>query len=135
MGLEVGQRVEAEIIGNGIRTLGDKDAISIKFEAEGETGESLIFLTPKSMGIARAKLKLCGFNADTESLAVLVENPTRLAGRKIPIEVDEYKGRMQFVIPMSDAPSKKRVAELDAQMKKAKGGNQPDAIEEDSIPF
>jgi len=133
MPLEAGQRTSGVIVGNTIRTLGDKDAIAIKFEADGQTEEALIFLTPKSMGIARAQLRVCGFNPD-EGLVELIKNPTRLAGRQIPIEVEEYNNRLQFRIPTASAPNASRIAELDKAIKAAKKDGEAEIAEED-IPF
>ena len=48
------------ITSHSLRVIGDKDAVSVNCNTDyGATCQALIFLTDKSMGIARQQLKAC----------------------------------------------------------------------------
>lgn len=122
MGVEIGRTYQGLILRNGIKTLGPNEAVEIIIEIpdEGEEGTALIFLTEKSMPIARQQLRICGFDPDAMDLQLLMENPRLLAGKPIPVEIEEYKNRAQWRIPTSSAPNKKRVSVLAQQLRAAK---------------
>jgi len=121
---------EAEILDHTIREIGDKDAVSLQCQIGDEITEVLIWLTEKSMGIARRQLDLCGFDVDTNFLTRLIAEPTLLAGKRISVIVEEYKGKLRAAILLDPTPSKKRLAEMTAQLRAAKKTE-----EEEGLPF
>lgn len=149
--METGMRYQSKIVCNGIRTINDKDAISITFETnEGECGEALIWVTERSVPMAKAALKACGFDAATQQMADLIEDPVLLQGNAVTIEADEYNGKQTFRVVIPDAPSAKRLKELQGLFGKPKTSGKPAQArtpaavpvnqsegesDEDSIPF
>lgn len=133
MALEIG-RHEVRITSNSIGTFGDKDAVVLQFEtASGDEGRVLIFLTPKAMGIARASLKLAGFDCDTQSLTELLTNPELLTDKMIPVLVEDWNGKMRAQIALRSAPEVKTVNRYQDMLRKAKKSD--DAVAEDDLPF
>src|SRR6185436_6956658 len=117
MALEIG-RFDVEIQSHSLRTIGDKDAASIVFKtAGGEEGRALIFLTERSMGIARRSLKLCGLDLDKCSLADLQINQTLLAGNHVWVLIEEWNGKMRAQIDTNGAPEEARIKQLDKMLK------------------
>ena len=72
--------------------------VNLKMElTTGENVYSRIFITEKSMGIARARLKKCGFDVDAQELADIEQNSDLLTGNQVPVDVYEemYMGKNQ----------------------------------------
>ena len=129
---------KARIVSHTIREIGDKEAAVIRFEHPcGEVVEALVFMTVKSMNMARAQLKRCGFDPDTQELDELVEKPTLLAGNLVEILVEEYKGKRQAKINLNEALGKTRLKSLSLALRHAKNKNDDDAPPPagDDIPF
>lgn len=130
----------ATIDENDIRAAGSGTEfvyLRVVFEND-ETMPIQIWLTEKAMGMARAQLRQCGFDADKDSLAVLSENNAFLRGRKVPVEVytEEYKGRETLKAKIqTNAVSKKRIESL-GKMLRSSGREEPiSMVPEDDIPF
>ena len=101
--------IKGTILSHRTKMLGDKLVVALQCETEeGEQCFANVFITPKSAGMARRALKTCGFDIDAQPLSVLDENPTLLSGRKVPLLVDEWNGRMTISIDL-DARAEKAV--------------------------
>lgn len=89
-----------------------------------------VWLTEKSMGIARKSLKAMGFDIDTFDLSHLQENHTLLAGNKCKIDIqldDQGKElRVKWINPLGDTPSKQVFDNLTQQLRTVKKANGPD---------
>lgn len=127
--LSVG-KFDAEIVCHTIRAIGEKEAVSITVRIGEDETEAMIWMTEKSMGIARQSLKLCGFHPDAMSLCDLEDNPTLLAGKHVVVLVEPYNGRMKASILLNPTPPKARMKELDAALKAAKKNG-----EDEDMPF
>lgn len=135
MALEIG-RTQATIESNTITTINDKEVVQLTFTtAAGDAIRGNIWLSPKAMGMARRCLKLCGFDADKQSLCELDADPNLLQGNKLTIEIEEYNGTLQAKIPTSEAPPKKRLLELDKALREVKKANVPAVEADEDIPF
>lgn len=143
---EPGTRLQAKIVRAAPREIGTKDAIEVKAElASGELVSALIFLTQAAANMARAQLKACGFDADTQSLAALLNNDQLLAGNFVEIEADEYNGKPQWKIVTGKPVPKSRLAGHDSMLRAAKERdatepvaaaiNEPPPFTDDDIPF
>lgn len=119
-----------KIISHTVRGIGDKDAVSIQAQMDdGETLDVLVWLTNKSMGIARRALGLCGFDCDKQSICDLADNPRLLAGRRVDILVEEYNGKLRGQILLDPATPQAKMRQFDAELRAAK------KADEDDIPF
>jgi len=87
---------------------------------EGDETQCMIWLTEKAMGIARAQLRLCGFDIDKQNLSVLQDEPFLLAGKTVPIITEDFKGNLRSTIMLNSAPGKKRCHELTTMLRAAK---------------
>lgn len=72
--------------------------IFVNFKLELATGEkvySKVYITEKSYGIARARLKKAGFDVDTQELSDIEADPSLLAGNEVLVDVteEEYNGK------------------------------------------
>ena len=127
-------RHKATILKNDVRAAGTgTEFVYLLLEnAEGEKIASQIWFSKKSMNIAKAQLRACGFDTHSESLLLLKENPKHLAGKKVDIDVEEeeYRGQSQVKarIVTENNISNKRISQLDGLLK----GSEK---EEDDIPF
>lgn len=130
--LELGPH-EGTIQSHRSRILGGKEAISILCAVGDEQAEAIIFLTEKSLGMARAALKLCGFDIDKQDLLHLDMSPTLLAGRKVPLMVGEYNGKTQVKIDINQRIDKATLGNLTKQLRSVKKAAQP--APDDDIPF
>jgi len=137
-----GEKLTAKIVKTYVREIGDKDAVEIRAELpSGEVIGALIFLTPKAASMARAQLKSCGFDADTQSLADLANNDHLLDGNLIDVESDEYNGKIQWKIRTGVPVPKGRMKAHDDMLRAAKdrGGEVTSAasaaIASDDLPF
>lgn len=111
---------KGRILSNTVKDINAKVAVSLSVEADGDATEVLIFITDKSMGIARRQLKLCGFNVDTQELEELEDSPKLLAGREIPLVVDYYKGKLQAQIDTNVKPERTAMQAAMAGLRSAK---------------
>jgi hypothetical protein len=138
MALEIG-RTTATIEGNAILMRGDKETVSlILTTASGDSIRATVWLTPKAMGMARGQLKVCGYDVDKQSLCELDADPNLLAGKTIPIEIEEYAGTLQAKVCTSEAPSNKRMKELDKALRDVKKDRAPinqSSDGDEDIPF
>ncbi len=134
MALEIG-RYDVRITRNEISTLADKDAVILSFEtASGDTGRAVIYLTPKSMGIARACLKIAGFDCDAGDLTELITKPELLAGRTLPVLVEEYNGKMRAQVALNSAPGLPQVKKYQEALRNVKKAGSDDD-DPSSLPF
>lgn len=129
-----------EILSHDIRNIGDKEAVVlVALLPDGDTTDVLIFLTEKSMGIARRSLRLCGFDPDKQSLSDLTDNPELLKGRKVSILAEEWNGKIRANIMLNPEPTKKRVHALDSMLRAAKSDNEdpipPATSTDEDLPF
>ena len=146
MAWELDSRHLATIEKNGVRDLGGTPAVSIFLQADnGERGEALIWLTPKSMGMARQSLKMCGFDVDKREISELDVDRKTLEGNRVAIYIDEYNGKPQVRIDTSAAPAKSVMAQITQALREAKKsddpsgeigyGDPPPVTDDDNIPF
>lgn len=87
---------------------------------------SKVYLTKAAMGIARAKLKACGFDIDKQPLRLLDEQPELLQGTHIEVEVTEevYNNKPYTKCEIVTGFGKVDAAKLDElteQLRAAKG--------------
>lgn len=126
-------KYQATIEENDLRFAGTgTEFVFLRVSIEGDSIPVQIWLSDKAMNMARAQLKLCGFEFGKDKLASLLEDPKYLAGRPIPVEIyeEEYNGKTNLKARIVTASlTKKRVAELD---KKFTSGSSDD---NDDIPF
>jgi len=129
----------ATIQENDLRaTVGGTNFVHLMVEVEEEGRIAIqIWLTENASNMARAQLKVCGFDVDGESLEVLLDNKTHLKGKEIPIsvELDEYKGKetLKARVRTMGKVAKKQIKVLDKLLQKKKGSASD--VEEDDIPF
>lgn len=126
------------IVDHVFRTINEKEILDITFDVDGEPIGGAIWFTDKSMSMARGQLKVCGFDSSKESLATLDANPKHLSGRKVPIEIEDYNGRLQAKVITSEGPTKKRLAELDKALRSVKKDTttlHASSEGDDDIPF
>lgn len=132
---------DATIIKNGISaTRTGTPYAFVRCGVDGEEVPCTIWLTDKAMGMARAALRKCGFDVDTEDLDELRANPQLLAGNKVQIEVeDKEKYGLQGSIVLGSIP-KSRISELTKKLRDAKRNGHdedpvPAASDDSGIPF
>lgn len=90
-----------------------------------------IWMTEKSMNIAKKELKECGFDAQAHSIMALEENRHLLAGNKVEIEIEVNGNYINGKIPLGSAKLEKSMAsKLDAMLRSSK-----DETPSDDIPF
>lgn len=137
-------RQKAEILSTKLRcTQRGTDFVAIAVMVGDEQGEISVWLTHKSMSMARAQLAVCGFDIEKHGLEVLEEQPELLRGTVIPVDIEDevYNGKTtrKILIAMKDKPDPARIAKLSDEMRKAKMPNMEAASiedpDEDSIPF
>lgn len=137
-------RQKAEIISTKLRcTQRGTDFVSISVMVGDEQGEISVWLTHKSMGMARAQLAICGFDIEKQGLEVLEEQPELLRGKVIPVDVEDetYNGKTtrKILVAMKDKADPAHIAKLSEEMRKAKAPNMEaapiDEPSDDGIPF
>lgn len=134
-------KYEVEILENGVRNLGGKTAVSlIVADERGDEGEVLIFVTPKSAKMARAQLKVCGFNVDNYPIEVLDSEKDLLKGHRIPVIAETYNGRVSIKVNMQGPPPKSAMESATAMLREAKKGEEtfedtPPTPDDDECPF
>lgn len=114
-------KYEVEILENGVRSLGGKPAVALVVADErGDEGEVLIFVTPKSANMARAQLKVCGFDVDHYPIEVLADDRELLKGHRIPVVAEMYNGRVSIKVNMQGPPPKAVMEDATAMLRAAK---------------
>lgn len=80
-------------------------SITVKFCIENVAGEQEaiwgdIWLSEAALGMARQRLKACGFDVDKEDVGILDSNRNHLSGRKVQIEVveEEFNGQTRLKV-------------------------------------
>lgn len=90
---------EGEVVETAVVSLGQNatPAVRVYLRVNGESLDAVVWLTEKSMPMARAQLKLIGFDPDRQSMDELDEKPKLLAGRKCPVRIveDDYNGKLR----------------------------------------
>ncbi len=124
MSLDIGRRYLATIRSHRLRTLGDKAAVEIVADTEDGPAIPLIWLTEKAAGMARAQLRVCGFDVDARDMWELDDNHELLSGNMIPVDIEEYNGKAQARIPTSDTPTKKAISVVQTALRAAKKDNE-----------
>lgn len=80
--------------------------------------------TKTAIRMARATLRLCGFDPDTQDVTALDENPHLLKGNKIPVRVSqkEYQGKFydNYDIALPRGVDKKQASALTSALRAAK---------------
>jgi len=118
------------ILEHTVRGVGDKDAVALQVQTdEGDNLEVLVWLTSKSMGIARRALALCGFDCDKESLCDLADNRRLLAGKRVDILIEEWNGKLRGQILLNPATPKGKMRQFDLELRAAR------KAEEEDLPF
>lgn len=88
-----------------------------------DTITSRIYLTDASMGIARNRLKVMGFDVDARSVQELQDNPILLAGHEVELLVTQNGSYMN--VEKISAPRKPKeasfISQLDKALRDAKG--------------
>lgn len=134
MAIEAGKQTVV-IQSNELVELAGKDAVKLSCETVGNEPESIdvvIWITEKSAGIARAALKICGFNVDEEDFQVLADNSDRLKGKEISVLVEEWGDRLRAQIVLNTTPTKKRIGEIQGLLRDVKKGS---SSEGEALPF
>ena len=127
---------EAEIVENSVREFGTKSAVVLLVTTDsGANGEVLIFLTDKSMGMARASLKRCGFDCDTRDLEELANDQKALAHMRIPLKVEIYNGRPSAKIDLSGPPAKTELKRLTEALRTVKQRGEGASFADDAPPL
>ena len=143
----------ATIINNGMAaTPGGSEYVALRcaFDELDENGDSVVmvakvWLTEKSMGIARGQLRLCGFDCDTQDIEELNLNPDLLRNVRIKLDVqDKPKYGLQASVFMGQDIGRDRMARITSALRAAKKNDEPDvavpgesaiAPSGDGIPF
>lgn len=109
--------------------------LKLGFDGEDQTLYTRIYVTPKAAGIARAKLRKCGFDLDTQKLKEIEDNEELLSGNEVDVNLVKNGQYMNAEIP-TKKPKLAPEALEDAQrmLDSAKGGDRPEEEEAD-IPF
>lgn len=81
--------------------------IMVTFAIEDEAHGKRIYLTEKSIGIARANLKAMGFDCETRSLKELDENPFLLAGNDVEVDFTTWESNQGSVLQINNIYGKK----------------------------
>jgi hypothetical protein len=106
--------------------------VNLKLElGSGDKVYSKIYLTEKSMGIARARLKRCGFDPDRQALEDIDQNASLLTGNEVLVDVYEesYQGKQQIRVDVViDRPKadKSALARATEGLRKAKEADTSD---------
>lgn len=125
---EIGRHT-VEIQSHDIATLGSTPAVKLfVLYPDGEDGEVVIWLSEKSMGIARKSLKLCGFDPDTTDFGTLADVQEYLKGRKVDVICEEWNGKVRAQIALGNtALPKKDILSIQSALRAAKGkGKEPE---------
>jgi len=112
---------KATILRSSLRTVNDKVVVALSCITDYEEPcEVLIYLTERSMGIARAQLRTCGFDVDLYDLERLDDNPSPIATHVVPLFVEEFGGKLRAQIEIPRKPPKGLVRQLQVGLRAAK---------------
>jgi len=127
---------DAEVLGHWLTTsqagnagLSVKVLVADKFGATEEM-VGTIWLTAKSMRMARTQLKALGFDVDTQEIVTLNENPEEgmsLVGHKcqVTLKEDDYRNRIEIRIAFfgggAKPPTAEQLAAAQRGLRAAKG--------------
>jgi len=127
-------RHNAKILKNDVRAAGTgTEFVYLLLEVDGEKIAANIWMSKKSVNMAKVQLRACGFDTASESVLSLKENPNHLTGKIVSIDVEEeeYRGEMRVKARIvTTNVTKKRITQIDEMLKESKQ-EQPD----DDIPF
>jgi len=136
---------EVEIESHTISIRGNKEAVILRcIMPDNERIQVPIWLTAKSMGIAKRSLKMCGFEwTETNPISDLTDKSTLLAGNRFTILVEEYAGKLRPQVLLDTEPTKKRLAEIQGWLRTSGDGEagpqrqdaSPREPEDDTLPF
>lgn len=146
---EAGRLYQGRIVAHCLTVINEKPAAQITFDVGDLAPDEItatIWLHEKAISMARAQLKKCGFDPDTQDVELLETQPTLLAGRVVEIGCEDYKGRIQARIFTRDVPQPAQMKEITSMLRAAKGSSAkqtavtvapaPDAFpSDDDIPF
>ena len=131
-------RWTATVVKHWIDQTGNGSAfVAVKLALEGDdaiTGK--IWLTEKSMGMARGQLKSLGFDVDKQSLEDLDTNQELLKGKTVEIEIEEneYQGKTTMQVRSIRVPKDKGLlAKLTEGLRSAK--KKTDEPGDEGVPF
>ncbi len=104
------------------------------FDGEEQTLYTRIYVTEKASGIARAKLRKCGFDLDKQKLTELQDNDELLTGNEVDVMLVKNGQYMNVDIPTQKpkVPAD-QLAVAQKMLDSAKKSNEPE--EEGDIPF
>lgn len=123
-----------EIVSHSTGNVNSKFVVRIRgVNPQGESADVTIFFTEKSMGMARASLKACGFDVDTHPLSALDSSPPMLKGNKVAIMVEEFNGKTRCSIDLNQRADKEQCDAMTKALRAAKKSNAPQ--EAGDIPF
>ena len=97
----------------------------------------VIWITEASAGIARRKLKLCGFNCDDyeDPMGHLAANPTMLRGQKVKVLVEMGDRGIQVDILANTPPSAEKLKAASGFLKDVKKSAPTPTQDVSGIPF
>jgi len=124
--LEIGPH-KGLIVGHSSAIINGKEAIRITVEITGEDQNHnvLIYLTEKSIGMARASLKACGFDCDKQDLAEIDCTPPCLHGKVVDLIAEEWNGKLRLSIDLNRRMEKAQLSSLTKKLRDVK--KKPDA--------
>lgn len=120
--LELGPH-KGVIVAHRSKMIGDKLAIVVRCDVNGETADATIYMTEKALGMSRRALKVCGFDIDKNDLSMLDIKPTLLAGNPVPLMVDEWNGKTQIKIDIDGRAEKAALEAMTKQLRAVKKSN------------
>lgn len=133
--------IEGPVKGTILKNYLDKDGkgqtfvnLKFSFQDDEQTLYHRIYITPKSAGIARGKLRKCGFDLDKQKLSEIEQNDVLLCGNEVDVVLVKNGQYMNIDIPTERPKLKKEeVDSAQAMLDSAKKdeGDQDNA----DIPF
>lgn len=128
---------KATIIKNYLEVDGKQQTyvnLKLSFEGEEQTIYTRIYITAKAAGIARAKLRKCGFDLDTQKLKEIEDNDVLLCGNEVDVNLIKNGQYMNAEIPTKKP--KIGADALDAAQEMLDSAKKQDSEEEEAdIPF
>lgn len=128
--------------GLGISSGKSTPFVNVVFDVDGEQIPAQIWITDKAMGMARQKLRKCGFDVDKCNLRELEDNHELLAGNAVDLDItdEEFNGqtRLKCEIVTRSVPDKKRCDQLTQALRNVKCAEVVPAgeqVSDEDIPF
>lgn len=81
--------------------------VNCTFGIENEMHTKRIYLTAKSIGIARVNLKAMGFDCDIRSLKELDDNPILLAGNEVEVDFQTWDSNQGSILQINNIYGKR----------------------------